>query len=191
MVRRLCIAVAALAVAAFGDARPASALAETPPAAVAAEAVEAPAGPVTARYGAPAVARAEAPPPAATLPAEGANDGGPVLTLTLDKLTAGQDSAPVVRVFVGKPDATADTPVDDPHYVGAASFFPLPPQGPTTVMLPLTEVMQKLEAAGLAVDPQNAPVTVVLAPSRQGFLLEGAEPPSVEVVSAKITMGAP
>ncbi len=43
-------------------------------------------------------------------------------------LTVGNVNMPTtgdffVRVFVNKPDATAETPIDDPHYAGSFSFF--------------------------------------------------------------------
>jgi len=75
-----------------------------------------------------------------------------------------------VRVFLNKPDATGDTPIDDPHFVGSFGFFfdesgmnghetaPL-----TGFLVDVTSTLQKLNQAG-SLSSNQAQVTLVTVP---------------------------
>lgn len=43
--------------------------------------------------------------------------------LTVDEVEAPLKQDLFVRVFINKPDASADTPIEDPHYAGSFAFF--------------------------------------------------------------------
>jgi len=43
--------------------------------------------------------------------------------LTIDEVEVPAKQDVFVRVFINKPDASADTPIDDPHYAGSFAFF--------------------------------------------------------------------
>jgi tyrosinase len=43
--------------------------------------------------------------------------------LTVDEVDVPPKQDVFVRVFINKPDASADTPIDDPHYAGSFAFF--------------------------------------------------------------------
>lgn len=55
-----------------------------------------------------------------------------------------------VRVFVGKPDATASTPISDPHYAGSFAFFGDPRAMPMQFdhVVDLTETVRRLNRMG-------------------------------------------
>lgn len=79
---------------------------------------------------------------------------GPVLRSRFDGIAEG--SAPLVRVFVGKPDATADTSIDDPHYAGTVAFYPIPLDGTFTATQNLSSLLERTELSG------EVPVTYLL-----------------------------
>ena len=85
----------------------------------------------------------------------------PVLDLHFTGLKAAQGSAPAVRVFLNKPDATSATSTEDPHFVGVVSFFPLGADGAMRFSLPLKPTLDRLAAQGTPVTPANADVTLV------------------------------
>ena len=143
---------------------------------------------------APAAAQAEATPAtrSATIPARqlSVRDGKQILsadepvTVTLDTAKgkilrtrfAGLDSAaaPLVRIFAGKPDATAETSTNDPHYVGTVAFYPLPQEGTFTTTNNLTTLLEQTGQSG------EVSVTYLLAPS------VGAEDSTVEISEAEL-----
>jgi tyrosinase len=43
--------------------------------------------------------------------------------LTIDEVEPPEKQDVFVRVFINKPDATKDTPIEDPHYAGSFAFF--------------------------------------------------------------------
>ncbi|MEM8959848.1 MAG: hypothetical protein AAGD38_00080 [Acidobacteriota bacterium] len=55
------------------------------------------------------------------------NDTDTTLRLSLEGVQTPTAQASV-RVFLNRPDATLDTPIDDPHYVGDVGFFPSGPE---------------------------------------------------------------
>lgn len=180
------------ALVALGVAQPAAALSPRQDEASFAQAADPAAAqsrPPSAAYGAPLVVTPGAANAAAigSLRAEGASTADKVLTITFENLTATADSAPVVKVFLGKPDADAKTPVSDPHYVGSTSFFPLPADGPLTATLPVGRTVARLKAQNPGFDPATAEVTVVLAPTRDALEAESARAPSVDIVSIALT----
>ena len=91
----------------------------------------------------------------------GATTADPVLDLHFTGLKAAQGSAPAVRVFLNKPDATSATSTEDPHFVGVVSFFPLSADGAMRFSLPLKPTLDRLAAQGTPVTPANADVTLV------------------------------
>jgi len=84
-----------------------------------------------------------------------------------------------VRIFVGKPDASGATPIDDPHYAGSFGFFfdesvlknhekehpgmAMPGRPKTGYLVDLTETLQKLKQAG-SLTPEKIDVSFVAAP---------------------------
>lgn len=68
-----------------------------------------------------------------------------------------------VRVFINKPDATAETPVEDPHFAGAFAFFqhamPGHDHGGGNFVLDVDDVLKRLNIAGGTLD-----VALVLVP---------------------------
>jgi tyrosinase len=104
--------------------------------------------------------------------------GGPHTRLVL---TVGETQMPsnrdfFVRVFVNKPDAAGDTPIDDPHFAGSFAFFfdesamkghatgSHPPAAPLTgYLVDVTSTLQKLNQAG-SLSSNQAQVTLVPVP---------------------------
>lgn len=146
----------------------------TPPAGLASQTQAAPlaesareAAPVDLRLraGAPATFRLPARPDAAMRATSFENAVGgaagpaePVLEIHFADLQADQTAIPAMRVFLGKPDATLATPLDDPHFVGAVSFFPLGAgEGGPRFTLPLGETLRKIGP----IDPATADVTLI------------------------------
>jgi subtilisin family serine protease len=81
-----------------------------------------------------------------------------------------QGASVFVRAFLNLPDATSDTPITDPHYVGSFYFFGDRPgggehdHGTFNVALPITPVIQRL-AKDKKLDAEQAlGVTLVLVP---------------------------
>lgn len=89
-----------------------------------------------------------------------AGSAEPVLEIQFQDLQAASQAIPGLRVFLGKPDASLDTPLNDPHYVGSISFFPPGPgdAGGQRFTLPLGETLRKLETR---VSPEAADVTLI------------------------------
>ena len=111
--------------------------------------------------------------------------------LTIDEVQAPPKQDLFVRVFINKPDASASTPIEDPHYAGSFAFFccqehPHDPTGapvPVVSPTPLTPVNQKLsyfvdatetvrrlsQAGSLSADTQ---ITLVAVPIEEGRRIE-------------------
>ena len=89
--------------------------------------------------------------------------------LTIDEVQVPPKQDVFVRVFINKPDASASTPIEDPHYAGSFAFFccevpqpegaaaPTPAASPTPAaatnqklryLVDATETMRKLSQAG-------------------------------------------
>src|SRR4029078_13134350 len=72
----------------------------------------------------------------------------------------------LVRVFLNKPDANANTPFQDIHYAGNFSFFTAGrpgahgPHGPTTQLIDVTGAIARLTAANEY--KPGGPLTVTL-----------------------------
>lgn len=82
----------------------------------------------------------------------------PVLELHFADLEAAAATAPAVRVFLNKPDATPATSTEDPHYVGVVSFFPISPEAEgSRFRLPLRETLGRIGP----VTPETAEVTLI------------------------------
>jgi tyrosinase len=104
--------------------------------------------------------------------------GGPHTRLVL---TVGDAQMPpkrdfFVRVFVNKPDASGDTPIDDPHFAGSFAFFfdesamkgheatGATPAAPLTgFLVDVTSTLQQLNQAG-SLSSNQAQVTLVPMP---------------------------
>lgn len=94
-----------------------------------------------------------------------------------------------VRAFLNLPDATPETPITDPHYVGSFYFFGDRPgggehdHGTFNVALPITPAIQRL-AKEKAFDPEHAlAVTLVLVPVKnpQGRAVQAEAAAAAEV----------
>ncbi|MDD2869611.1 hypothetical protein [Neomegalonema sp.] len=157
------------------SAEPPASLASPAPEAAAASSfaapASAPADPTRLRAGAPSTFRlapetatrdrlSTAASPVAAAPAASPESppADPVLELHFADLAAAAATAPAVRVFLNKPDATPATSTEDPHYVGVVSFFPLSPGAEgSRFRLPLRETLGRIGP----VAPETAEVTLV------------------------------
>jgi hypothetical protein len=77
--------------------------------------------------------------------------------------------APGIRVFLNKPDATTDTPLDDIHYVGSVSLFPVgglhePEDSP--FILDSTRTLRRLAAARELSFDTSTSITLVAVPGK-------------------------
>lgn len=75
-----------------------------------------------------------------------------------------------VRVFLGDIEASAQTPIDDPHYAGSFAFFVGGKQPMTaTFLVDVTETLQRLAERGeLAADRASVPLRLVAVPFEDG-----------------------
>jgi len=112
------------------------------------------------------------------LPAEGVDQT--TLRLTLVDLEQ-PESEFKVRAFVNHPGASADTPVDDPHFVGEVGFYPATasaagPETPpdSTFLLDLGPVLAELPPGERLADGRFLDVTLVALPLREGAATEAA-----------------
>jgi tyrosinase len=88
--------------------------------------------------------------------------------LTIAGVNAPAENDFFVRVFLGKPDASADTPLDDAHYVGSFAFFsdtaPMPGMAdhpkPGFVINATPTVRRLSQAGALPTDTQLSLVAV-------------------------------
>jgi len=112
--------------------------------------------------------------------------------LTIDEVQVPPKQDVFVRVFINKPDASASTPIEDPHYAGSFAFFccqehphegaaavPTPAATPTpstatnqklSYFVDATATVQRLSQAGsLSADTQ---ITLVAVPIEEGRRIE-------------------
>jgi tyrosinase len=107
--------------------------------------------------------------------------------LTIDEVQAPPKQDVFVRVFINKPDASASTPIEDPHYAGSFAFFccqehphegaatPAATPPPATnqklsYLVDATETVRRLSQAGsLSADTQ---ITLVAVPIEEGRRIE-------------------
>lgn len=137
----------------------------------------------------PAAARLQIPPDALRSVLD--NSARQKAVLTIDEVQAPPKQDVFVRVFINKPDASASTPIEDPHYAGSFAFFccqehPHDPTGapvPVVSPTPLTPINQKLgylvdatatvqrlsQAGSLSADTQ---ITLVAVPIEEGRRIE-------------------
>ena len=89
------------------------------------------------------------------------------LRIEVGELQIAPGESVAVHAFVGEPDATARTPLDDAAYVGSFSFFPVTGgKGPQTFVLALDRLPSSERERLCSSNPPS--VTLVLAPIRQG-----------------------
>lgn len=89
------------------------------------------------------------------------------LRIEVGELQIAPGESVVVHAFVGEPDATARTPLDDPGYVGSFTFFPVAGgRGPQRFVLALDRLPSFERERLCSGDPPS--VTLVLAPIAQG-----------------------
>ena len=77
--------------------------------------------------------------------------------------------APGIRVFLNKPDATTDTPLDDIHYVGSISLFPVAgayETEDTPFLLDATKTLRRLAAARELSFDTFTSITLVTVPGQ-------------------------
>jgi len=89
--------------------------------------------------------------------------------LAIDEVTLPQEDDFYVRVFVNHPDASADTPISDPHYAGSFAFFSDAHIEHGGNMQPgylvdITETVRTLKNAGALTATDKINVQLVMAP---------------------------
>ena len=92
--------------------------------------------------------------------------------LTIDEVQAPPKQDVFVRVFINKPDASASTPIEDPHYAGSFAFFCCQDashgggggvgNGKLSYLVDATQTVRKLSQAGSL--SAGMDVTLVTAP---------------------------
>jgi tyrosinase len=110
--------------------------------------------PVAASIGQPAVVRVPVDPAALK-----ANAGRTLLAFEGTTLDHTEDFS--VRVFINKPDASVETPPEDPHFVGSFAFFQHAgmEHGPGNFVLDVGDVLKRLNIEGGTIE-----LSLVLAP---------------------------
>jgi|GEM_PF-220387 len=127
-------------------------------------------------------------PGVAALPGPAQNTGTPRLTIEGVEEPA---QPATVRVFLNAPEATADTPVTDPHYVGSMSFFGADhadhagAHAGLAYLFDLGPCLDRLEAAGLySVATDALDVQLVIVPvdgQREGFETSMSAPNKISI----------
>jgi len=93
--------------------------------------------------------------------------------LTVDEVEIPEQQDVFVRVFINKPDASAQTSIDDPHYAGSFAFFCCPeaksgqdmamtPRPKAGYLVDMTSTIRKLSQAGSL--PGDMDVTLIPVP---------------------------
>lgn len=110
------------------------------------------------------------------------------LMLTVGGVTPPSSEDFFVRVFVNLPEATAATPIDDPHYAGSFAFFSdarhahddsMPKPG---YLVDLTNTVAELAAAGAMVDINQLDIQLVTVPlANRALELESFQLESLEL----------
>ncbi len=93
---------------------------------------------------------------------------GPVVRLSIERVKA--PGGATIRVFVNLPDATAETPISDFHYVGSmTSFEDPPPESPgDDFLLDAGRAIKRLKKGDRMLLGDNVSVTMVLEPGTAG-----------------------
>ncbi|MEQ8965993.1 MAG: tyrosinase family protein [Azospirillaceae bacterium] len=120
--------------------------------------------------------------------AEGAQESR--LLLQLGDVTPPATNDAFVRVFVNKPDATPDTPIDDPHYAGSFAFFfdsemrgRMPEMTTPDYYVDVTDTVRDLRQAGMLSDGDSVELTLVATP------FEGRTPQAVSNAIRPLSVG--
>lgn len=72
-----------------------------------------------------------------------------------------------IRVFLNRPDANADTPISDSHYVASVAFYPSgPSEQPGNYLIDLRESLKMLATAGEFLNRDRLAVTLVAIPAK-------------------------
>jgi hypothetical protein len=97
----------------------------------------------------------------------------PTLRLTLEELERPAEVEVTVRVFVNRPDASLETPIDAPGYAGDVGFFPTTASAAgaeavpeSTFLLDLGPALAALPPGERLVDGRFIDVTLVAVPLR-------------------------
>lgn len=95
-------------------------------------------------------------------------DKGPVVRLSIERVKAPGGSS--IRVFVNLPDANADTPTSDFHFVGNLSVFedPAPGSPGDDFLLDAGRAFKRLKKGDRLLLGDNISVTLVLEPGTAG-----------------------
>ncbi|HEY7215842.1 MAG TPA: hypothetical protein VIC28_14540 [Thermoanaerobaculia bacterium] len=95
-------------------------------------------------------------------------DAGPVVRLAIERVKA--PSGATIRVFVNLPNATADTPTTDFHYVGSMTSFedPAPDSPGDDFLLDAGRAFKRLKKSDRLLLGDNVSVTLVLEPGTAG-----------------------
>ena len=91
-------------------------------------------------------------------------DEGPVVRLAIERVKAPGGTS--IRVFVNLPNATAETPTSDFHYVGSLTSFEDTPAGSPgdDYLLDAGRALKRLKKGDRLLPGDNLSVTLVLAP---------------------------
>jgi hypothetical protein len=95
-------------------------------------------------------------------------DAGPVVRLAIERVKA--PSGATIRVFVNLPNATADTPTSDFHYVGSMTSFedPAPDSPGDDFLLDAGRAFKRLKKSDRLLLGDNVSVTLILEPGTAG-----------------------
>jgi hypothetical protein len=99
-------------------------------------------------------------------------DEGPVVRLSIERVKAPGGTS--IRVFVNLPNATADTPTSDFHYVGSLSVFedPAPDSPGDDFLLDAGRAFKRLKKGDRLLLGDNVSVTLILEPGTAGTDVE-------------------
>lgn len=114
-----------------------------------------------------------------------AQSTGPLPSLRLTVVGVDPPAGPAmgVRVFINHPRADLDTPLEDPHFVGAFAFFPADAPGDQNFLLDPVPALRRLRAAGKW--NSEEPLTVTLVAFAQDA---NATPPDAVIRFEKATL---
>jgi hypothetical protein len=91
------------------------------------------------------------------------------------------------RVFVNKPDATAQTKASDPHYAGGLAFSPTASSEPQSFVLNIAPALSKLQSQAKLDLSKALEVTLVPIPADQAHPL----PENLSVPVKKVNVSVP
>jgi tyrosinase len=128
--------------------------------------------PLTLPVGQPGAARIKVEPDAFRAVLD--TNGREKAILTIDEVETPPKQDVFVRVFINKPDASAATSIDDPHYAGSFAFFCCPHEGMPTpsdklrYLVDVTPTVRRLSQAGsLSSELEVSLVTVPIEEQRR------------------------